>query len=181
MALMKKQIPITTTAEVVDDSLVLSCPNAVQPVVWRMEVEKIGTASFEVKVNQKDDTAKLVLKPKKGTAELIADFATKDEAVNALMATSDALQTSKNQSPKKALKKIAQGAPQHIEVKASSSKWPIVLVALLLVIGLYVYMISLMPDRTTFESTSSATSSSVSSPQSSTGVPVDANDFLKGL
>lgn len=181
MALMKKQIPITATAEVVDGSLVLSCLNAVQPVVWRMEVDKIGTASFEVKINQKDNTAKLVLKPKKGTAELIADFETKDEAVNALMATSDALQTSKSQPPKKSAQKNVQNAPKQVEEKTSSSKWPIALVALLLVVGLYIYMTSLMPERTTFDSSSSAASSSASSPQSSTGVPVDANDFLKGL
>jgi len=44
-----KQKQLSSSAEVVEKHLILSLPNAIDPVVWRMALTKIGTASFEVK------------------------------------------------------------------------------------------------------------------------------------
>jgi len=61
--LMKKQLK--SSAEVVDKHLILSLPNAVEPIVWRMALDKIGTASFEIKHVKASDSYKLILKPKR--------------------------------------------------------------------------------------------------------------------
>lgn len=192
----KKLIGISSaSAEVVDNHLVLAFPEALEPIVWRMSLEKIGSAAFEVKQDSDSDQTKLVLKPKKGTAEIIAPFATKKEAVDALMIASKALQHTGINNTKPVQKKTTvQNSQQpnnsHETVIVTSSsattekqKWVIALIGAFLVIGLYYYLTTLIPETVQDLGTtaSSTVTPPISNPTQTSGVPVSADDFLGGF
>ncbi len=181
----------SASAEVVDNHLVLSFPEAVDPIVWRMSLDKIGTASFEVKQDSDSDQTKLILKPKKGTTEIIASFATKKEAVDALMIASKALQQTGANTQTTQKKTIIQPSQEennsHETVIINSTntttekqKWFLALIGAFIVLGLYYYLTSLIPE-TVQNFGSSATSSVSSNPTEASGVPVSADDFLSGF
>lgn len=169
-------------AEVVDSYLVLSLLDAQEPKVWRMPLDKIGAASFEIQKEQNSETTKLILKPKKGTAEIVASYDTKDKALNALAEASNALQNSTTESN-------TQKKPKNIPValrtnnNGENKKWVAVLMSAIVVILFYFYVSSLVPNQTAgFNGTDTTNAYSASSPvQERTGVPVSADDFLNGL
>ena len=180
----------TATADVVDNHLILSLPNAAEPIVWRMALDKIGTAAFEIKQDDKNHVTKLILKPKKGTAEIIAPFQNKQEAVSALMAASNALQKAgpqtsiqQNNSAQQASTTPLQASPktQHQNSQSETQKWVIAILGALIVIGLYYYLTTLIPDTTIGFEDQATTNFTSSAPQDSVGVPVSADDFLNGL
>jgi len=189
----KTKTAITSSAEVVDSHLILALPNAVDPVVWRMALDKIGTASFEIKEIKTSGHFKLVLKPKKGTAELIATFETKDEALAAMMQASDAMQNPSSEQAKKSDSKepkinivTPQTAIDNSSAKKGGQKWLWLFLGLILVIGLYAVLSNMMPNRIeNFGSEQQAAGAQLSSQGSSarpqTGVPLSADDFLNGL
>ena len=181
----------SASADVIDGYLVLSFPNSLDPIVWRMSLDKIGTASFEVKQTKNSEETKLILKPQKGTAEIIAPFANKQEAVDALMLASKALQESPTTIQKKQ-KVTVQSADQEnqshetVIVRSKSSgnekqKWLIAILGAFIVIGLYLYLISLIPGETQSFNNTASVNTSVQNPSEATGVPVSADDFLNGL
>lgn len=181
--------------QVIDGHLILSLPHAAEPVVWRMELEKIGTASFEVKQDKENGSAKLVLKPKKGTAEVIAPFDNRDDAVEALMIASNALQNAKPQAivqakpNNTAADKNEKTTIQYQDViqspnaadNSETSKWLIAIIGALFVIGLYYYLTTLIPENIPSTDYQSAANTSSSDPASTTGVPVSADEFLGGF
>jgi hypothetical protein len=181
--------------QVIDGHLILSLPNATEPVVWRMELDKIGTASFEVKQDNETGHAKLVLKPKKGTAEVIAPFSNKEEAVEALLVASNALQNVKPASvtyaataPAKSntAQKPEKTVTQYHDVlqqptrnqNSDTSKWLLAVFGAIIVIGLYYYLTTLIPENITGLETQSASGTVAVDPTKSTGVPVSADEFL---
>lgn len=180
-------------AENVGGHLILSLPNAIEPKVWRVALDKIDTAAFEIKQEKNSENAKLILKPKKGTAEIIANFETKKEAVEALMAASKALSTvtsvetiahtkaAKEKTAPAKQTNYTDAAPVPQVKNTESKKWGIALVAAILVIGLYMYLTSLIPERVIGFETTTTANPVTSSPQQTTGVPVSADDFLGGL
>lgn len=169
-----------TSADVVDGHLVLSLLNAQEPKVWRMALDKIGTASFEIKNDEKSSVSKLVLKPKKGTAEIIAAFDTQEEALVALTSASNALQKKENKktAPKQKTKneQIVIDTPQ----KSGAPKWLMLLFFAAIVVGLYLYLSSLIPQNAIELTNTSASSASIGEQQPRTGVPMSADDFLSG-
>lgn len=182
----------TSNAEVVDNHLVLSLPDAIEPVVWRMALEKIDTASFEVKPQKDNDQAKLVLKPKKGAAEVIANFETKTAAVDALMIASKALQRGSSQAASQkeqiVVKASTESDSSHETVTISNSnnkekqKWALAILGAFLVLGLYYYLTTLIPNTAqSFDNANNNSLNSTLNPTEATGVPVSADDFLSGL
>lgn len=184
----------STTAQVVDDHLVLSLLDAQEPKIWRMGLDKIGTASFEIKTESGSNVTKLILKPKKGTAEIIAAYDNKKTAIDALTAASSALQnqgirTSVSTPETKRVKEKTAAdtdAPKIVyrdtppEKTSEAQKWLIALMGAIIVIGLYMYLTSIIPE-TNMEFQGQGTQATSTDPQSSTGVPVSADDFLGGL
>jgi hypothetical protein len=79
-----------SSARVVDGKLILSYPDALTPVVWQMDLATAKASALEVR--EVKNNFVLTLKTMKGETADIAPFATKDEAVAALMAASSALQ-----------------------------------------------------------------------------------------
>lgn len=173
--LNKKQT--TSSAEVIDKHLILSLPNAIDPVVWRMALDKIGTASFEVKQAKNSDACKLMLKPKKGTVETIASFNKKDETLEALLHASNALQ-----KPIAASNKPSTNRPTTANEKKGGNKWLYLFIGFLVVIGLYAYMSSLIPKQINdFGSTNQTSAAAGNNSQDQSGVAISADDFLSGL
>lgn len=182
-----------SSAEVVDGYLILSLLDAIEPVVWRMSLEKIGAAAFEIKSEESGTLSKLILKPKKGTAEIIASFSEKEGAVQALKKASMALQNKAQASftpvptpdggadKNNKTVKIA-ASTQHIP-KKEGQRWWLVIVGIILVGGLYYYLNTLIPNTTTnFQGAQNiAAPNNNASPSNTTGVPVSADDFLNGL
>lgn len=168
-------------ASKVDDVLILSCVNAVQPIVWRMEIDKIGTASFEVDIDAQTGHTSLVMKQKTGKAEKIAVFKTKEEAVEALMAASDAMQSISIPSPAMQAK---VSTPQKMIVKGqqkSGLKWGWLALAFVVVVLLYIYLTTLMPQTMELPTNAQNSLSDQTPPQQRTGVPMSADDYLQGF
>lgn len=191
-SLKKFVSPSQSTAQIVDGHLILSLLNAAEPVVWRMALEKIGTASFEVKQDSDSTITKLILKPKKGTAEIIAPFKNKEEAIEALTAASNALQkeTTQTLNIKRSTSSQTQGNTEKQSVQpvyqktagnSEAKKWSIAVFGALAVLFLYYYLTTLIPEQTRGFGTQNTAASTPSNPQQSTGVPVSADDFLSGL
>ena len=132
------------------------------------------------------------MKPKKGTAEVIAPFDSKEEAVEALMLASNAMQNSKQQSityvetksssngnkTERPATRFQDTPPQSMGgQKSESSKWLVALFGAIIVIGLYYYLTTLIPENITGIETQNTANTISSDPTSSTGVPVSADDF----
>ncbi len=182
MGLFNKK-DLTSSAEVVDKHLILSLPNAIEPIVWRMELDKIGTASFEIKQTKNDNAYNLILKAKKGTAETIAPFNDKEQALDALIHASKALQRpegiNKNSNDSPVNNNTTHDSNSNTK---RSNKWLFLFIGFLVVIALYIYMTNQLPNK--INNLGSNTSQSLSSdndPLSQTGVPLSADDFLNGL
>lgn len=90
-ALKKQKSPYESSASVVDGKLILSFPNARTPVVWQMDLMEVKASAMEVKGEK--DPFTLILRTTKGDALEVAPFATKEEAVEALVAITRALQS----------------------------------------------------------------------------------------
>ncbi len=178
MGILKNK-KLTSSAEVVNDHLVLSLPNAEEPVVWRMALKDMGTASFEIKPVKNSNVHKLVLKPKKGTAEIIAPFQDKDTALEALIKASDALQsggTSKKNNGAANETENVTATPQQ-KTRSGSNKWLYLLLGLGIVIGLYAFLSNQAPNRIgTLTATQNTADTNVNS---EVGIPLSADDYFK--
>jgi hypothetical protein len=80
----------SSSAKVVDGSLILSLPDAVSPVVWRMELGSVKSSALEVR--EKGDLFVLTLKTPKGDVSEVAPFTERGRALRALMAVSSAME-----------------------------------------------------------------------------------------
>ena len=85
----KKWGQYESTAKVVDGNLILNLPDAINPVIWRMELGNVKASALEVRAN--DNLFLLALKTPKGEVHDIAPFENRDRAVYALMQVSHAL------------------------------------------------------------------------------------------
>lgn len=79
------------SAKVVDGILVLSLPDAVSPVVWRMELGDARTSALEIR-DREDGSCVLTVKTPRQDAWDVAAYATKDKALAALRCVSLAME-----------------------------------------------------------------------------------------
>lgn len=181
---MKKNI---SQAKVVDGKLILSCPNAVTPIVWQMDLTEAKSSAFEVTQDQDNEQSVLVTR-KQGTQkkDVIAPFATKDHAVQALMATAHALENAQGQIAASggagavhAPTPAASYATAPVQ-KKSWGKSLIIILALLMIAGLYMTIQNLQPAQR-IGGSAPLTSTAGASPGASgeAGVPMSADDFLR--
>ena len=80
----------TPSASIIDNSLVLSLPNALNPVVWRMELAKAKMSAFEIREDKLGDFV-LTLKTPKGDTNEIARFKSRNDALKGLNAVTTAM------------------------------------------------------------------------------------------
>lgn len=166
-----------SSAKVVDGNLILSLPNAVNPIVWRMELGSVKASALEVREGTNGQSL-LILKTAKGEAHEIAPFTSRDQAVHALMRVSAALQSAEGQIASSS----APAAPHLEKERGSSKKWLIALGVVLLLIFLMAWVGSNSSsvqtggaDLATEQMPSGATDDSTS------GVPQSADQMLRGF
>lgn len=87
--LNEKLVP---SARIVDGILILTLPDAVRPVVWQMELGQTKTSAVEVR-EQNDGTFVLMLKTGRQDVQEIAPYATREQAVRALLTLSRAMES----------------------------------------------------------------------------------------
>ncbi len=170
-----------SSAKVVDGNLILSLPNAINPIVWRMELGNVKASALEVRTNTTDGTHVLTLKTPKGDVHEIAPFAQRDDALRALMRVSTALQGAQGKIAVATTITASHSATQ--PESGSGYKWLLTLGGVLIVIFLFAYLSSLTPqqmDSTNVGAPESATSVT-GEPNAESGVPQSADQLLRGF
>jgi hypothetical protein len=177
-----------SSAKVVDGSLIISLPDALNPIVWRMELGSVKASALEVRPHANDGTFILSLKTPKGDVHDIAPFNSRDVAVRALMRVSNALQgaSGKMIAPSIPLPGVttAQDMPSRPALSSGtgsvSLKWLIALVGVIVVIFLFAKMSSMAKQYAMSGSGQTATGAA-SAPIGDTGVPQSADEMLRGF
>lgn len=155
-----------TQVKIVDDSLVLSFPDALEPVVWRMQLSHAKQAGFEIREN--DGKFQLIRKDGQDV-ETIAGFQDREHAVGALMDISGALQGGGKKGSA-----AASGGARHETVQ-----WLIAIVGVVVVGLMFLYLSRIAPvDSQAMVSASST--ETAGDPTTSSGVPVSADAYLRG-
>ncbi len=175
-----------SSAAVVDDALILTLPDARNPIVWRMELGNVKASALEVRPSE-NDAFHLVLKNPKGDVHDVAAFDTKENAIHALMQVSNALKNAP-------AKKMMLPNIEHPEIKAKkpsnlfqkpdreSVKWLIAFGGVLLVIFLYAHIVKTSPNLNIGGiQTQEAATSIDGTPSQESGVPQSADDMLRGF
>jgi len=177
---------IEASASVVDGKLILSFPHAQTPVLWQMDLAQAKASALEVLKADKGKAFTLTLKTQKGESVQVASFTTRDEALEGLMAASNALKNAHGNI------QVAANEDQKIGVltqapkkKAGKGQWLTALFAVVALIVIFGVFASVMPKPpTSIQGTSGNVSASAQAPEAAAqaaGVPVSADDFLNGL
>lgn len=164
-----------SSAKVVEGNLILSLPDAVNPIVWRMELGNVKASALEVRAGTADGLFVLSLKTPKGESHDVAPFDSREKAVHALMCVSNAMQNAERglSAPLPGYAAMPDGGKKQ---KMGIWKWLLVLVGVLLIIFLFSYLGNVAP-RT-------GDVSAVSGPGESegeSGIPQSADEMLKGF
>ncbi len=184
------------SARVVDGTLVLSLPDAITPIVWRLDLGQTKASALEVR-GQDNGNHVLVLRTPKGEIHEIAPYETKNGAVRALMAVSQALESGQGQMRAPGAGTIA-GANDAGPVQPAAIAAPLARARgglgkkLLLTVGGIVALIFILsalghygPSRVPAggdmaAGNEPAASSADGAAPSASGVPVSADQFLQG-
>ena len=183
-----------SSAKVVDGSLILSLPDALTPVVWRMELGNAKASALEVRdtTNGSQECFNLVLKKPQGDTYDIASYGSKAKAVRALVEVSEALEKAPTpitdvtgDTHKEAAnsnnEKVTHRPQEHKAKRTGTGKWVMLIFGILIVSGLGLYLNAL---NTPYGASGSAGSTASSLKPASggtaqTGVPLSADDFLR--
>lgn len=164
-----------SSAKVVDGNLILSLPDAINPVVWRMELGSVKSSALEVRTTN-DNTHLLALKTPKGDVHEIAPFDTRDKAVHALMNVSHALHHAEG---KMSAAPSAASPATYTSANTGSSAWKWVLSIVGVLVVLYVLALLFVPVSTSGTSSAPGSAPTADAPQS--GVPMSADKYLQGF
>lgn len=170
-----------SSAKVVDGKLILSFPGALKPVVWQMDFSHVKASALEVQENKDEGIYTLTLKTPKGENVDIAPFAKKEHAVSGLMAASKALEGAQGKiRPAASSGKADDGGGQTVVVTGakSSGRWTAPLLGVVMLL-LLVFVWSLLAPQSP-SSVGRAGGSAAGSGPDAAGVPMSADDFLRG-
>jgi hypothetical protein len=78
--------------DIVDGKLILSCPNAVKPTVWQMDLASVKASALEVIPDEKTDNYSVMLKAASGDSVTIVSFSSEKAALDTLLKTAKAMQ-----------------------------------------------------------------------------------------
>ena len=178
-----------SSAKVVDGNLIISLPDALNPIVWRMELGSVKASALEVRPNTADGTFMLSLKTPKGDVHDIAPFHSRDVAVRALMRVSNALQSAGGRmtapSTPSPGTSTAQDMPSRPVFSSgagpASFKWIIALVAVVVVIFLFSQMSTMARQYAMSGASSQPASSPAGAATGNSGIPLSAEDELRGF
>lgn len=175
-----------SSAKVVDGNLIISLPDAANPVVWRMELGSVKASALEVRKNDATGMHVLTLKTPKGELHEVAPFETRDAAVTALMRVSAALQSAEGKIAPSIVAVNPSGAsarPVFQKPDGSAAKWLLALAGVLVVIFLFSYLAHIAPDAETASSApGEETATTITGePNVENGEPQSADKMLRGF
>jgi hypothetical protein len=183
----------SSSASVVDGTLILSLPDAVTPVVWRLDMVQTRASALEVRPAGAEGFV-LVLKTPRGDVHDIARFESKARAVGALMSVTRAMESSHSGHPGNAANDSLSYNPTHLpvptrnakrkKVNTSAKSWVAAVIAIVAIVILGSMLMNVAPRNiapgmtATATPSSSATRSANPTPTPS-GIPLSADEFLK--
>lgn len=187
----------TSSAKVVDGTLVISMPDAISPVVWRMDFGHAKSSAIEVRDN--DGHYVLILKTPKGDVNDIAPFDSKAKAVNALMAVSRAMeqghgqikpvtataQATTNEVPQATVAANVNAQPtQPQTAQSGKGQTAAGIIGVLILIGLLFFLFKLSNTAPDYgignTSINAEEATKMSHDADEAGVPLSADSFLRG-
>lgn len=159
----------TPSANIVDNSLVLSLPNAINPVVWRMELSKAKMSAIEIREDKLGDFT-LVLKNPQGDVNEIARFGGKNEALKGLNAISNAMSKAEKTESK--------------EAKSSKANKSLLKTIMIIILSLFGFIVALMLISSFIVAITGAgldpsTNAALIGGATQEGIPQSADDFLR--
>ncbi len=179
-----------SSAKVVDGNLIISLPDALNPVVWRMELGSVKASALEVRPHANDGTFVLSLKTPKGDVHDVAPFDSRERAVQALMRISNAMQGASGNmvAPSVAAPGVstAQQLPSRPALSGSgtaSYKWLIALGGVIVVIFLFAHLSNMAQQRASLSTAAGdqPATSITGAPATESGIPQSADDALRGF
>ncbi len=180
-ALKSLACPRSSSASVVDGKLILSFPNALTPVVWQMDLTQAKASALEVREDKDGGAFMLTLKKPEGETTDIASFEKRTQAVEGLMAASKALENAHGHIRPVTGVQSSGGGNQQAKTK-SSGKWIPAVIAIVLLVVLFGVWGSLAPysPGNSVQQPGFNPASTTSPPADTAGVPISADDFLRG-
>lgn len=179
------------SASVVDGTLIISLPQAITPVVWRMELGYVRASALEVRT-QEGGLYMLTLKTPKGDVHDIAPFDSRGKAVQALMSVSRAMEQAHGQMRAGVANSVfVEGSPaathasssmapaphHHAEPESAKGRFMTGVIGTVLLLALIaVFMNMGKSGDSTYATSQNPAAGSTASVQ--TGVPLSADDFL---
>lgn len=165
------------SASVVDGKLILSFPSALTPVVWQMDLSTAKASALEVQ--EKNGGYALILKTPKGENLDIAPFDDRTKAVQGLMAASNALENAYGHiHPANSNKSESYKEPRRRQKKGHAL--PIMVSVLLVFLLFLLWNAASLQAPQQYQQANSVMDDAASNAAHSSGVPVSADDFLKG-
>lgn len=179
MCKLRNKNNFESTAQVVDGNLILTLPDAINPIIWRMELGNVRASAIEIRAN--DNQHILTLKTPRGDIHDIAPFENRDRALHALMQISRALAKAEGKlAPANINTAPPALAPAPSSGPSSGIKWLIAFAAVILLIFLFSWLSGIAP-KTQMLGTSTGVVSSPSSGGGESGVPLSADQYLQGF
>lgn len=162
------------SAQVVDGKLILSCLSARNPVVWQMDLADVRASALEVVSDEKDATFTLCLRSPDKKDTDVAVFDTREEAVSCLKDASYALENATGHIVRAANANTVSAVDYGAGRKKAPWGWII-----FWIVALFILVVVLNGMRQGLPTTAG---SSYQSPPSAneSGVPLSADDFLRG-
>ncbi len=171
---MTKAKKTASSIKIVDGKLILSLPDAKEPVVWQMDLTQAQAAAFTVKEDKKAKIFNLVFKTQGEKQETIAPFDDKQSAIDVLMETSEVMQNAQGKIQSNA---STTATPE----KEKGDKLGAVLAVILIILLFLSWTVfSSAPQKFGGMESIEAGSygSATGNPREAAGVPVSADDFL---
>lgn len=165
-----KRTKTNASAKVVDGNLIISLPDAKNPVVWRMALGEARAAAIEVVARDSDHV--LILKTAKGETTDIAPFDTREGATEALMAVSHAMENASG-----SIKPSATTVGTTTVVAKDGTAWKWLIPLALILAALFFFSRTASMTTTTTQSTG-VTNAPATGGSGDVGVPLSADSFL---
>jgi hypothetical protein len=163
----------TPSANIIDKSLVLSLPNALNPVVWRMELSKAKMSAIEIREDKLGDFT-LTLKTPKGDTNEIARFKSRNDALKSLNSITSAMKKAEKKEDR--IKKPVDKKMSFFKTIFVGGAATIFLIITVLLVISFIATITGQPLRV---AASNGQTSSAGIGAMQDGVPQSADDFLK--
>lgn len=173
----------SASAKVVDGTLILSLPDAISPVVWRMELGHAKSSAIEVR-EQDNGTFMLTLKTPKGDINDIAPYDSRAKAVTALVAISRAMEHAHGEiHPANNIGTVADAPVRRAKGESRSGSLltgiaglVIVLIQIVVLMRMFPMPAGMDPSATNMAAAPSGASGFMNATPA--GEPVSADDFL---